>query len=77
LIRLQQEFTTQPSRVQLTLRAQLYDVRNRKLLAVREFDAAENATSDDAYGGVIAANRALERVLGQLADFCAVASANR
>jgi cholesterol transport system auxiliary component len=77
LIRLQQDFTTQPSRVQLTLRAQLYDVRSRKLLAVREFDAAENATSDDAYGGVIAANRALERVLGQLADFCAVASANR
>jgi len=74
LIRLQQDFTTQPSRVELTLRAQLYDINNKKVLAVREFDAAENAASEDAYGGVIAANRALARVLGQLTDFCAAAS---
>ncbi len=73
LIRLQQDFTTQPSRVELTLRAQLYDLKGRQVLAVREFDAAENAGSEDAYGGVIAANRALARVLGQLGDFCAAA----
>ncbi|HEY5293318.1 MAG TPA: ABC-type transport auxiliary lipoprotein family protein, partial [Burkholderiales bacterium] len=77
LIRLQQDFTTQPSRVELTLRAQLYDVKAKKLLAVREFDAAEIATSEDAYGGVIAANRALARVLGQLTDFCAAESGSR
>lgn len=77
LIRLQQDFTTQPSRVQLTLRAQLYDLKSRQVLAVREFDAAENAASEDAYGGVIAANRALARVLGQVTDFCVTESANR
>ena len=77
LIRLQQDFTTQPSRVKLTLRAQLYDVKGRKLLAVAEFDEAENAASDDAYGGVIAANRALARVLGQLTDFCVAGSGGR
>jgi cholesterol transport system auxiliary component len=77
LIRLQHDFTTQPSRVELTLRAQLYDVKGRTVLAVREFDAAENATSEDAYGGVIAANRALARVLGQLAEFCVAESAKR
>ncbi len=77
LIRLQHDFTTQPSRVQLTLRAQLYDVKGKKVLAVREFDAAENAPSEDAYGGVLAANRALERVLGQLTDFCVAESAKR
>jgi cholesterol transport system auxiliary component len=77
LIRLQHDFITQPSRVELTLRAQLYDVKGRKVLAVREFDAAENAASEDAYGGVIAANRALARVLGQLTDFCAAESAKR
>ena len=77
LIRLQQDFTTQPSRVELTLRAQLYDVKGRQVLAVREFDAVENAASEDAYGGVIAANRALARVLGQLTDFCVAESASR
>ena len=77
LIRLQQDFTTQPSRVELTLRAQLYDLKSRQVLAVREFDAAENAASEDAYGGVIAANRALARVLGQVTDFCVTESANR
>ncbi len=77
LIRLQHDFTTQPSRVQLTLRAQLYDAKGKKVLVVREFDATENAPSEDAYGGVIAANRALERVLGQLTDFCVAESARR
>lgn len=77
LIRLQQDFGTQPSRVQLTLRVQLYDLSRKKVLGAREFDEAENATSDDAYGGVIAANRALQRVLGQLTDFCVAESANR
>lgn len=70
LIRLQHDFGTQPSRVQITLRAQLIDVGGKRVLAVKLFDEAENATSDDAYGGVIAANRVLQRVLGQLADFC-------
>jgi len=70
LIRLQQDFGTQPSRIQLTLRAQLIDVVGKRVIAVKLFDEAENATSDDAYGGVIAANRVAQRVLGQLADFC-------
>jgi len=77
LIRLQQDFSSRPSRVQLTLRAQLHDVRSRKLLAAREFDVTESAASDDAYGGVIAANRALEHVLELLTEFCATASGSR
>lgn len=77
LIRLQQDFGTQPSRVQLTLRAQLIDVVGKRVIAVKLFDEAENAPSDDAYGGVIAANRVLQRVLGQLADFCINESASR
>ena len=70
LIRLQQDFVTRPSRVQLTLRAQLIDVRGQKVLAVKQFDEVENAASDNAYGGVTAANRAVQRMLDQLADFC-------
>jgi len=74
LVRLQQDFKTRPSRVQLTLRAQLIDVRGERLLAARQFDEVENAASDDAYGGVTAANRLVQRVLGELAEFCVDAS---
>jgi len=70
LIRLQHDFVTRPSRVQLMLRAQLIDVRGQRVLAVKQFDEVENATSDNAYGGVTAANRAVQRMLDQLADFC-------
>jgi len=70
LIRLQQDFTAQPSRVQITLRAQLIDVQEKRIIAVREFDATEPSASEDAYGGVLAANRALLRILTQLAEFC-------
>lgn len=70
LVRLQQDFKTRPSRVQLTLRAQLIDVRARRLLAARQFDETENAASDDAYGGVAAANRLVQRALGEMAEFC-------
>jgi len=70
LVRLQQDFKTRPSRVQLTLRAQLVDVRGKRLLAEHQFDAVETASSDDAYGGVAAANRLVQRVLGELSEFC-------
>jgi len=70
LIRLQHDFVSRPSRVQLTLRAQLIDVRGQRVLAVKRFDESENAASDNAYGGVTAANRVLQGMLDQLADFC-------
>jgi cholesterol transport system auxiliary component len=76
LIRLQQNFETRPSRVQLTLRAQLIDVTDKRVLAIKLFDETENATSEDAYGGVVAANRALQRVLDQVLEFCINESAS-
>lgn len=77
LIRLQQDFQTQPSRVQITLRTQLIDVVGKRIIAVKVFEGAENATSDDAYGGVVAANRLLQQILGELADFCVNASVSQ
>jgi len=74
LVRLQQDFGVRPSRVRLTLRAQLIEVAAGRVLASEEFDESEAAPSDDPYGGVIAANRALERLLGRLGDFCADAA---
>lgn len=74
LIRLQHDFTIHPSRVQMTLQAQLIDLRGKRLLAAQQFDATENADSEDAYGGVSATNRLVQRVLGQVAEFCITAS---
>lgn len=74
LIRLQQNFTVSPSRVQVTLQAQLIDLRARRVLALKQFDVVEDAASEDAYGGVAATNRAVRRVLGDVTEFCAEAS---
>jgi cholesterol transport system auxiliary component len=74
LVRLEQDFMTSPSRVQITLRAQLIDMRGKRLLAAQQFDDVEISTSEDAYGGVTAANRLMQRVLGKLAEFCVNAS---
>lgn len=69
IVRLQQEFQTQPSRVRFTLRAYLVDDKTRRVLAWREFDAYAAATSEDPYGGVVAANRAVQTVLDELSQF--------
>jgi cholesterol transport system auxiliary component len=76
LIRLQQDFATSPSRIEITLRAQLIDVLNKRAIAVKLFNETEDAPSEDAYGGVTAANRALQGLLSQVADFCVNESAN-
>ncbi len=71
IIRLQQDFSVKPSRVQLTLGVQLIDLATRRVIASAEFEEVEAAASEDAYGGVRAANRALERMLTRIAAFCA------
>jgi cholesterol transport system auxiliary component len=66
---LQQEFTTSPSRFHMKLRVQLVEQVSYRVLATQVFDAVEAAPTDDPYGGVIAANRMLPSLLGQIADF--------
>lgn len=75
LLRLQQEFTAVPSRVRVTLRAHLIDSGRRSVVASREIDAVEPAATDDPYGGVVAANRAVARAVGELAMFAAASAA--
>lgn len=71
ILRLQQEFLSRPSRLRLTLRAQVFDLRQRSVLATRTFEAEEETPSDNAYGGATAADRALEKVLREVAAFAA------
>jgi len=73
IIRLQQDFRTAPSRAHFTLRAYLVEEKTRRVIAWREFDATVPVTSEDPYGGVVAANQAVRIVLARLATFCAEA----
>ena len=77
LVRMQQEFEGERSRVRVTLRAQLIDTRERRVIGALEFDEVEAAAAGNAYAGVAALNRALERMLPRLAEFCAGAAAGR
>ena len=70
IVRLQQDFSQRPSQVRFTLRATLLDDATRHVLATREFDARVAAPSDDPYGGVVAANQAVQAVLQALVAFC-------
>ncbi|MDP1647333.1 MAG: ABC-type transport auxiliary lipoprotein family protein, partial [Rubrivivax sp.] len=71
LIRLQQDFSTRPSQLRLTLRAVLLETATRRVIAWREFDDSVAAASDDPVGGAAAAHVASQRVLAALAAFCA------
>lgn len=69
IVRLQQEFFTKPSQVHLVLRVQLLDLVANRVVATRLFEIIEPATTDDAAGGVSATNRAIGKVLEELAQF--------
>jgi cholesterol transport system auxiliary component len=69
LVYLQHEFIGEPSRVRLTLRAQLVDLKKRRVIAMREIEEVEPAAAANAYAGVEAANRALQRALVRLVAF--------
>lgn len=76
LVRLQQNFMSRPSRVELSLRFQLLDLHGRRVVASRVVDVDVEAASDDPYGGVVAANAALSSALTQAAAFAVAAAAD-
>jgi len=66
---LQQEFLDQPSRIRITARLQLVDLKESTILGTRAFERVENAPSENAYGGVLAANRAVAGLLDQIVSW--------
>lgn len=60
------EFDTTPSRLRLSWKAQVIRLHDGRPIGARRFETAQAATSDDAYGGVRAANQALARLLGEM-----------
>ncbi len=76
IVRLQHEFLTLPSQVRFTLRAHLIDIATRQVVGWREFEAIVPSSSEDPYGGVLAANRAIAKVIAELAAFCGKTARN-
>jgi cholesterol transport system auxiliary component len=64
---LQQEFLQQPSQVRLALRLQLIALQAGHVIGTRRFEVVEPAPSDDPYGGVVAAGRAVSKLLDHAA----------
>jgi cholesterol transport system auxiliary component len=69
ILKLQHNFQSRPSRVQLTLRVYLTDEKTRHVLAWKEFSGDAPATSDTPQGGVTAANVLVQDLLSQVAQF--------
>jgi cholesterol transport system auxiliary component len=64
---LEQQFFSRPSRVRLSVRAQIIDAKQQTILATRYFGVLEVAPTDDAYGAVLAANHAAEKFMIEIA----------
>lgn len=69
LVRLHQDFTRTPSAADVGLRVQLVDPVARRVVATTFIDETEPAPTQDATGGVIAANVALGRALARVVAF--------
>jgi len=66
---LEQQFFSNPSRIRLSLRARLIDLKAQKIIDARHFEIFQPAPSDDPYGGVIAANQAAAQLIAEMIDW--------
>ncbi len=66
---LYQDFTVKPSREVVGLSVTLVDLHTHRTLTSEKFRDVEVAPEDTPYGGVIAANRAVSKLLGNINDF--------
>ncbi len=69
LIRLVQNFNTNPSQVLFSLRVTVIDSSTNQVIALRQFDETVSAESDDPIGGVRASNLAVTQALEKLRQF--------
>ncbi len=74
LIAFQQEFLNPVSQFHIILQATLIDNHNNKIMASRQFEKIIPAQSNDPYSGVLAANKAVDNLIDQIAQFCVQSS---
>lgn len=72
LVRLRQVFSDGAgSELQVVMHVRLVDLSAPAVLATKTFSIDEPCSEDTPYGGVLAANRAVDRLLTELVDFVA------
>jgi cholesterol transport system auxiliary component len=76
ILELVQVFDPSSSEVRVSIRFTLVDTQRRDAILAQTISATEATTSRDPYGGVVAANAALQRVLAQLVQAMRVPVAN-
>lgn len=69
ILALQQDFTTDPAVVRLAIRFSLSREASNQLIATRELSVQEPMPERSPYGGVVAANAAVAKLLRDLAGF--------
>jgi cholesterol transport system auxiliary component len=66
---LQQDFTSEPATLQLTLHVQLVAQATRQVIATKEIDVREPMREKTPHGGAVAANDATAKALKEVAEF--------
>jgi len=64
-----QDFLQKPSHMHVALRVQIIKLPEYLVLGTRLFEMVEKASNDDAYGGAVAANRAVDRLVKDVAGW--------
>ena len=64
-----QDFLQKPSHVRVALRIQITKLPEYLVLGTRLFEMVEEASNDDAYGGAVAANRAVDKLVRDVAGW--------
>jgi cholesterol transport system auxiliary component len=70
ILELVQDYTCRPAVVRLWIRVQLINATTNRVIATKDFIVCEPILRKTPYGGVIAANQAMETILSRIAVFC-------
>ncbi len=69
LVKLQQNFTQKPSLLEMSIDVVLINSKSFKVVASKNFSANVTASTDNPYGGVIAANEACQQIMENISSW--------
>jgi cholesterol transport system auxiliary component len=70
ITQLQQNYTRKPALLQFSLRANIISMTSNQVIASKQFSVTLPIKNATPYNGVLVANKAVSRVLAELAQFC-------
>ncbi len=73
LTALEQNFLSQPSEIVLSIKADVINEKTDNIIASHRFHRRERALTDTPYGGVLATNLAIKKIMTNLVKFVATA----